>query len=149
MGRSVLVPRGAQIVCYKDISEFGVASDEEQRGPLFDEWLAQQEFEDFLFEYSEHARRLWPSLVECDTFISREDRAVLENNLVYVGLSEYCGLLSLWVVPKYECGGEPETTALADRWISQIENKFLREFGELIKLGTMSNGEAVFKRSKN
>jgi hypothetical protein len=44
---------------------------------------------------------------------------------------------------------DPRTTnhdAFADRWIASIADKFVAAFGELTKVGSMSNGEGVYRR---
>ena len=93
----------------------------------------------------------FPSLSTCDEWLDREDRALLENNYCHIGMSEYCGLVSMWVVPK-ECTyyDSPGFEGLRDRWIDQIGAKFFKTasncFGKpLSKLGSMSNGEGVYQ----
>jgi len=95
---------------------------------------------DFIENLEETARALWPSFRKCDVWLGREDHAILENNHTYFGVSEYCGLFALWLVPKNE--NDP----LAWRWISQIENKFNKTFGTFRKVGCASNGECFFEK---
>ena len=92
----------------------------------------------------------FPSLSECDEWVGREDHALLENNHCYIGVSEYCGLVSIWVQPK-EPDWRDTSTGLRDRWIAQIGPKFHKVsntcFGTALrKLGSFSNGEGVYQR---
>jgi hypothetical protein len=134
MARSVSIPRGAQEVAYQDVSEHD--------GETF-AW--------FLDDLRERARSFWPSFRSCDTWLEREDHAVLENDLCYLGVSEYCGLASIWLVPKADSHrgsfrGEAYLHPLAVRWIARIAPTFHKAFGHYRKIGTFSNGESVFER---
>ena len=88
-----------------------------------------------------YAPILWPSLRTCDKWLGREDLAVLENDLVYIGLSEYCGLVCYWIVPK-----DNERRAFGEQWALSIKDKFLNTFGNCLKVGTFSNGESIYHR---
>jgi hypothetical protein len=83
----------------------------------------------------------YPSLERISEWLDREDRAILENRLVYIGVSEYCGLVSVWVVPKEDY---PDLTA---KFIKTI-TPYFEKVGELRKVGTFSNGEAVFEKKE-
>ena len=126
MSRSVSVPRNAEVVCY-------------QRRKFEDEF----EWEDLVEDIRESCKSAWPSLEDCDEFLDREDHAILENRLVYIGVSEYNGLVSIWIVPK-NFDGYDDYEPLAHRWIGQISDEFDRMFGQLVYKGRFSNGEAVF-----
>lgn len=125
MGRSVSYPSHAEIVAYRDW-----LGDEE-----WDEW----QWDAFVDGIRDEVSHLWPSIQDADRWIGREDRVIAENNLVEIGVSEYCGLAAVWVAPK--------DTPLALGFINRIRPKFLRALGNLRKLGTFSNGEAVFERT--
>ncbi len=151
MGRSVSTPHNASVVAYRhlepqpveDIDEDG---NETMREP--DETDFQWEFDSLVEDLQEYAPTLWPSLRKCDTWLDREDHALLENDLCYMGISEYCGLVATWIVPKSEHRSgysDEHVDNLCAHWISQIEPKFTKTFGALRKLGTMSNGEAAFQ----
>lgn len=94
----------------------------------------------------------FPSLSECDERVGREDRALLENSFCRIGVSEYCGLVSMWVQPKELSewySDERSKANLRDRWIAQIGPKFHKVastcFGQpLHQVGRFSNGEAIF-----
>ncbi len=129
MGRSVSVPRGAFAVAYT-----------ESPNCLDDDFDIY--WEDFVGDIVERAVKLFPSMDDCDTWLDREDRAVLENKFAYIGVSEYCGLTAIWMVLK------EEHLALAERWAVKATEKFEKEFQDLKRLGTFSNGEGVFEKIK-
>lgn len=83
MSRTVSTPASALCVAYQDVSEHDYDS--------FQWWLEGE---------AEAAKSLWPSFGDCDKWLDREDHAILENSLCYFGVSEYCGLAALWLVPK-------------------------------------------------
>jgi hypothetical protein len=121
MARSVSVPSEAVQVVYRYL-------DDED-----DEYAY-----DYEVEYIQDVLEAkYGSLQRCSKWVDREDRAILENKLVYVGVSCYCGLLALWVLPK---DNYPE---LAANWGAQIN---LKEFADLRKVAAFSNGEALFER---
>jgi len=132
MSRSVSYPTDALVV-FKDASY------------IEDEF----EWEYFVDDLKEMAVNAFPSLTECDEWLGREDHAILENNFAYFGLSEYCGLVSVWFVLKdfdtyYE--DEQRLENLSENWLSTIEDKFRSLFGELRKVAVFSNGETLYER---
>jgi len=126
VGRSVSYASGSLIKVYKDVSD------------LDDSW----QWEEFLEGIYSGLVERYPSLYPCDKWLGREDKAIAQNNLVYIGVSEYCGLACLWVVPKDTCD-RPE---LAEAWCDRIREGFERTFGEYEKLGSFSNGEAIYRK---
>lgn len=152
MGRSVSYPTGYSTVTFKDwykpephdcdeldCDEFCDLHGETPTESTGDDW------EYYLEDLTEYAPTLWPSLSKCDKWLGNEDHALLENDHCYMGASEYCGLASLWIVPKCnDWTGEP--SALAARWCEQISDKFVSTFGDLIHIATASNGEAFYRR---
>lgn len=127
MGRSVSYPSGA-LVAFTHIEDD----------------MDYHDFQDMLESEREYAISLWPSLYEADHWRGREDHVIATNSLVEFGISEYCGLVAYWLVPREDL--EPSLEAFAQRWIDQVAPRFLRTFGTLRKIGTFSNGEAVFER---
>lgn len=115
MSRSVDCLTGAQIVVYKYI--------------YIVDWL----------------RVSAPSLQECQRRDSRETAIILENGLCEIGMSEYCGLVSISIRPKEEGNDYSNITGIATKWIESIRPKF-EKIGDLVKIGTFSNGEATFRR---
>lgn len=99
---------------------------------------------DFVDELRETLRGAFPSLEDEDEWLDREDHALLANRLVYIGVSEYCGLVSLWCVPV-------EDSPLAERWARTIEAKVqalwdgMDTVRSLNLTGRFSNGEALFQ----
>lgn len=127
MARSVSYPRGA-LVAFS----------------YLDEEMDYFDFQDFLESEREYVSSLWPSLHAADHWRGHEDHVLAANSLVEFGISEYCGLVAYWLVPREDL--EPSLEAFAQRWIDQVSPRFLKTFGTLRKLGTFSNGEAVFER---
>jgi hypothetical protein len=170
MGRSVSYATGAQVVTFATIEdvkceecngEGEVQSDEPDaesgdmvtcdicRGSGYEEdhdgWRFEQLVEDFRYQL----KQMFPSVENADDWIGREDHVLAENRLARFGISEYCGLVSYWIVPKEWDGYGADPEPLAKRWIASIEDKFVKAFGELTKVGSMSNGEGVYRRISN
>ena len=125
MGRSVNIPRGAQVVAFNHIDY----EDEH------DDWS----YDDFV-EYAKHAvSEIAPSMSSDSGWIDREGRIIASNSFAKMVLSEYCGLVSLALVPE-------EDNALAAHWCSQIEPKFMASFSDMELIGRASNGEAFFRK---
>ena len=122
MGRSVSVPSGAKIAAYFPVE-------------LEDGFEFGQVIDDFRYNMKE----LSTSMRNCTVWLGREDCAYLENELVYAGISEYCGLVAAWVVLK---GDYPE---LSEAYINRIAKGFLERFSQLKLIGRASNGEAFFR----
>lgn len=136
MGRSVSTPHNAAVVAYRHLE----AQDD-------DEYATQEAFDSMLEDLQEYAPTLWKSLRKCDKWLDREDHALLENDLCYMGISEYCGMVATWIVPKDDLRSgydDQGTDNLCANWIGQIAPKFEKTFGALAKTGTMSNGESVY-----
>lgn len=134
MGRSVSYASGSIAIAYQylDAGQDENGKDIEPDSDTFDYVI------DDIKEYS---KSLWPSFENADEWLGREDHAILENRHAYIGISEYCGLVSVWLVPK-------EDNNLSVNFCLQIKDKFLKSFGTLNKVGQFSNGEAVFERVK-
>jgi hypothetical protein len=154
MGRSVSYPAGYSTVTFSDwykpekhdCDAIGCDAfcDLHETTPCEpDQW----EWQAFMEDLQEYAPTLWPSLckVENDHWIGNENRKLLENDHCFMGMSEYCGLAALWIVPKVDdWTGEPD--ALAAHWCAQIADKFCATFGDLALIGNASNGEAFYRR---
>lgn len=128
MGRSVSTPRHAEQVAYASFDG--------------DEW----DWSDAIDNLKGVAQYRYKSLRSCDHWVGNEDHAILENDHAYIGVSEYCGLVAVWVVPK---GADrySDPSGLAMNWCNQISLRPLAEcFGTALhKQGTFSNGEAFFQ----
>lgn len=151
MGRSVSVPHGAFAVAYQDASKMGWQYEDENGNklaePYYDEFFASEDWDCFVESQKYRLKKMYPSFTACDKWVGREDHAILENNFTYFGISEYCGLVSLWLVAKEGDDYGDEQAGLRARWTEQVGDKFEKEFSELHKVGTFSNGEAVFERA--
>lgn len=123
MGRSVSTPHNAECVQYTHV-----------------EFEEQWEWDDFAEDYFVTLQVMFPSAEKCDEWVGREDHAIAENSFAYFGISEYCGLVAYWILPK-----DVEATGLQNKWLQGASKRFAG-FGDLTKLGTASNGEAFFER---
>ncbi len=130
MGRSVSYPSGA-VVAFAHLD----LEDCEDQDAV--DW-AYETAQDF---FTESCRTTWPSLEECDTWLGREDHALLRNRHAYFGMSTYCGVIAYWLVMHGDAG----SPALAERWIAQVAADFQATFGSLRKIGTASNGESFYE----
>lgn len=93
----------------------------------------------------DRAFRLFPSMYHTDAWIGSEDHVLATNSFVDFGVSEYCGVMAVWIAPCRDL--EPGPEALAEAWVSKVRNRFLGEFAEMHKIGTFSNGECVYARA--
>jgi hypothetical protein len=153
MGRSVSYPRGASVVyaetptnsycasCGDYAGEGGCDCSEEDR-----DWREGEVDWDWVMDdHRQTLRAMFPSFWDADEWLDREDHVLARNSLVSFGVSEYCGLMSIWLVPR----GDLENAGLeafAERWIAAVLPKFRKAFGQYEKLGSMSNGEGVFRK---
>jgi hypothetical protein len=131
MSRSVSVPYNAVAVAYQNVLTF---EDDEDSGNFA--------WEDFIADSKAIAKNNFPSFYDCDKWLGNEDHAILENRFAYFGVSEYCGLASIWIILK-DMDDFPQ---LAENWADSIQSKFDTIFGNLRKVGTFSNGEAVYEK---
>jgi hypothetical protein len=109
---------------------------------------ARYEFNDLVGDIRDLFKQQFPSMHDCDHWPERESHAIVENDHCMVVISEYCGLVSIGVVPTgYEGYYSPITTGIAANWAERFAAPYLRkQFGKLEKVGTMSNGESVYER---
>ena len=91
------------------------------------------------------------NVIQEEKWVGDEGRIILENQIIQVAITEYCGLaaVSFIVDPEAE---EYNYTALAQRLIPYIETytaKLLKKSGYdvLSRIGTFSNGVGVYERS--
>jgi hypothetical protein len=123
MGRSVSVPISAELIAY---------------APLEDD---VDFLHDVTLPLSAALQLKYPSLREDDRWIGREDKALLSNSYATFGVSEYGGLLAVWVIPA--------DVPRAQHWVASITDSFnaivVRTFGKrYARQGTMSNGCGVY-----
>ena len=129
MGRSVSYPHTAQVVTFTHVE-----ADEEN-------------WSDDLENLKSALTARFKSLYEDEKWIGREDHALLANNHCRVGVSEYCGLVAVWIVPR-----DSDYPELAAQWIASIEKSFDKvvseTFGGLLRhVATASNGEAFYQQA--
>jgi hypothetical protein len=93
----------------------------------------------------------YPSLVEVDKWLPypyRENKLILENYHIQISVSEYCdcGAFSIFI-------NDRDNIDLAGHWLKQnisgIEKLIKNCVCSMTKIGTFSNGEAVFTKGNN
>ncbi|WP_295842499.1 hypothetical protein [uncultured Xanthomonas sp.] len=116
----------------------------------YERYSSEDAWSDFVANLRAEFKRAFPSLGDCDEWLDREDHALLENRHAYVGVSEYCGLVSVWCKAKDSYYGDHQP--LAHAWAVAIKAKAERTLDgfadRLYKVATFSNGEAVFQRAR-
>lgn len=75
-----------------------------------------------------------------DIYIDREDRAIASNTHAYFGVSEYDGIVCLWLVAK-----DPNS-ALARHWCKQQRQRLIKTFGTLRYHSRFSSGQSVYQQ---
>lgn len=133
MGRSVSYPSSAVQVCYAHLES---PEDEADFGNAL--------FRDCQEQLVRVLRAKYPSLYSCDKWLGREDHAILSNSFAFVGVSEYCGLVAVWLVERDDNDGNPSN--LAKAWCAKVDlSEAAKSFGiRLQSIGTASNGEHFF-----
>lgn len=149
MARSVSYAKGAKWVLYTHVEEPKPEGCDYGDPPHQDD--CQIAWDDFMGTLKDELQARFPSLTACDEWLGREDRAVLQNDHAYFGVSEYMGLVSVWAVPKQDDGWGQNMDGLHAHWTGLAEAKAkdaVKAAGELlVKVATFSNGEAVFQRA--
>ena len=113
--------------------------------------IDNDDFDWYIEDFQNQLKEAFKSVDSCDNWLGREDHCLASNQFANFGVSEYCGVVSMWVAPvEAEYDQNAGWEALRDRWIEQISKKFTQiarnSFGQaIVKLGTFSNGEAVFR----
>lgn len=162
MGRSVSKPRDTVVSVYEDVSSFGycpsVNEDGEEINPdnpelwEYDENVAYYDWEDYKEYLKTKIEKVFPSMVSCDKWIDDEDFALMENNFAYVGISEYCGCVCLWLSSKEEellntgYSYDASTAGLAKAWTRKVKDKFYENFGTHKRVGGFSDGTSVYEK---
>ena len=128
MGRSVWTPNNALEVVF-----FPVNQDED----------CDYDWQELVEDIRETLKAEFSGFRDADHWPERESRCILEDDLLKIQISEYCGLVSLGVVINPH-------SALRDEVVEKHEDsvaKFVREtWGQLRKIGTFSNGESFFEQ---
>jgi hypothetical protein len=146
MGRSVNYLDNAEVIIYFHLENDEGNYDDKQ-------WL----WEDLVDNLINEIKRKLPSYeIEKDKWDNRETRILLSNKLCNIGISEYCGLVSLSVAPKIPryYSDEQYKENFAVHHANQIE-KTLQKIvdnctgNRLNRKGTFSNGMGIFESSNN
>lgn len=147
MGRGVSRHKYSIETCYEDVSHIGYVYDDEagEYTNEYDEWQAKYQWEDWEDYQRDKAKKLFPSMTPCDEWLDNENKVIMENEHAYIGVSEYCGQASIWLVCKADIH-DIEHYGLAKAWCGKAAHGFSQKFGDLVRLGTMSNGESVYQR---
>lgn len=127
MARSVSYPSDTHTVCFRDGT---------------DDSFSEFDWDYFVDWVRATCQVYWPSMCEVDQWAGREDRILVQNNHAQIGVSEYCGLVAVWLRPR----PDNDNQQLATNWCDQIQKKFQKHFDELRLVGRFSNGEAVYER---
>lgn len=133
MGRSVSVPSGATAVAYLT-------------------YQGEDEFDwqDFRDDIATILAARFPSLEGCKDWLGNEERIFLENCHANVVIAEYCGCVSVSLVPKYSDDHYSESM-LHKAWCHQVAKNFeaaiQKAFPEtaLKRLGHMNNGCSIYE----
>lgn len=147
MGRTVEVhPRAAQVVYIHLDALQEVYSDPDATA---DE--AEFLWDEFRYGVQAAIRNRFPSMEPVkDRWEGRESRVILENRMAFVTLSGYGGVASVCLVPKMgdlQYSDEPSMRELRKGWCDRVSLRgcFSGWRGMLVKMGTFSNGEAVYR----
>ena len=77
-------------------------------------------------------------------------RILLRNAYADLGISLYGSLAAIWLVARndgryWDSDMNCSRTGRTDRWIAQVETRFLEIFSEYRCVGRFSNGEAIYE----
>lgn len=142
MGRSVCYLSRAIHVTY-------INRQDDEPDETTDYYIAQENWQWFKDGLVETIQEVCPSLDEGKRWDGRETLIFLENDHAELGLSEYCGLVSV-SIRVHE--GYYTKENLAQHWINQVWPKILtaldKRYHTLNKVATFSNGEGIFEERK-
>ena len=128
MGRGVYIPSNAELVIYIPT-------------PIDEDSIYN--FDIILDDLKEYLHSKMPSLYETDDWVGSEGYIFMENDLVQIGISEYGGVMAIWVIVR-----EDYYPQLAYRWLDKVEKHFwnIPLKPKLRLLGHFSNGESVYEK---
>jgi hypothetical protein len=119
---------------------------------MWDRWNyedSQYEWDSSIESVREALQERWPSLEDADEWHD-EVHIIAQNAHSVVGISEYNGFVSLSLAPRYdrsEYWRAPDDN-LGAWWREKVAPKFLTLFSEYEKIGTASNGEGFYRKTK-
>lgn len=128
------------------VNIYDIYSSEDDEIPVIDE----VHWDDFKTAMVETFMQ-FPSVEETDEWIGRENHVLAKNRLAKFGISEYCGLVSVWAVPNEETynqyGDYINLEHFSRNWLTKswpkVENRWPNRYE---KQGTFSNGESVYRK---
>lgn len=124
MGRSVSIPMDAKFKIFTTID-------------------SEEDYESLINDIISDLTLAYSSLWDSKKWLGAEDRVLMENRIASIGISEYCGVVAIWGVPK------SDYYDLGTKWLEWVE-VFLRTNYETMKRrGFMSNGAGVYEMVKN
>lgn len=140
MSRSVNYCDNAEVVLY---FHFQYSDDVEMDNMFWDDMVLNLQYE--------IKKRLPSYYVVKNQWDNKETRIILQNNLCNIGISEYCGLVSLSVAPKEQNEWTTYCENFAKNHAKQISKtlvKILKYLGltNLKKVASFSNGETIFRK---
>jgi hypothetical protein len=125
MSRSVSTPPNAVVRVYLNISD------------IEDSW----EFASWIERLRDLVTETLPEFQECNYFCNREDHVILEAQAASVTVSEYNGIAAVCLTQNSPY--DAYAVRVADTFCKLIEEA--HPYSVLRKLGTFSNGEAIFQ----
>lgn len=142
MGRSVNYLSDATRVLYINYEiEY-----EDEDGQLVDDEFA---FDDLKDNCISIIKELFPSFEDADEYEDRETLIILENRIVEIGISEYCGLVSISARPN-QYADEYGKRGLAQSFINKIWDKLQKELNNyttvLVRQGGLSDGTSIYAK---
>jgi hypothetical protein len=123
---------------------------------ITDEYEKTDEYEEYYFvkeNIQESVISEFPQYDYCDKYDGRETAIILKGYGTEIGLSQYCGLATLSIridenELDYSNYDEQEYNEQYDKieaWINENWAKISQGYDQYRKIGTFSNGEAVFE----
>ena len=109
----------------------------------------QEDWDDGISDIKYSVMKKYPKFAEVDKWHGRENHIFLESGFVHIACSEYCGFGSISVFVR----DDTEYPYLAVAWLDanwdKIRGIISQYVSAMVKLGTFSNGEAVYKREND
>jgi hypothetical protein len=163
MGRSVNYLNRATSISFSN-HEFGYeypyndeADEYDKTGDkVYNECIADMHWDDFVYNLKEALEKYYPSFefnAKGFEWEDREVKIIARNKLAIIGLSEYCGLISLSIRPvEAEWYQDRHFNALGEQFASQVNLDKVLGYANgdeslLRKVGSFSNGEGILRRA--
>ena len=97
----------------------------------------QDDMEALIESIQEDALYLFPSFDKTDSWEHREINIVAQNTFAKLGVSEYCGMLHIALIPVTDSDNWIHTSEqlynLGSHWIKQVSQKFLDNYSNYFK----------------